>query len=109
MGSRRAHQRLRIDRLRALPNLEMQQWLSYASAVPDAGDHLTAAHDIAFFYQKTVSMRVSSDETIGVSDQQKISQRLDPVAIIRDLAILGCANRRAARRGDVHAIVVNAA
>ena len=53
-------------------------------------------------------MRVGSDETVGVADQNKIAVALELAAGIGDHAVLRCFDRRAFRHREIDSVILHA-
>src|SRR5579883_3162613 len=98
----------RINRFLAAAQFEMKLRLADISGRPDPGDHLAAGDLLPGFDQDHVAMGIGGDETVGMLDQDQIAVAAHLVAGIGDNAAVGGLDRRAARRGDVNAVIARA-
>ena len=105
-GGSARHELGRIDRARALAQLEMHLRLTYGAGRPSLGDDLAAPHLVATFDQDLLVMSVSRHPVIGVADQDEIAVSLELVPGIGDDAVLRRHDRGALRHGEIDAVIV---
>ena len=98
----------RVDRARALAQLEMELRLIDLTGATGLGDDLTAADLIAALDQDLVIVGVGRHPIVRMPDQHEIAVAFQLVAGIGDDAVLRRLHRGAERNGDVDAVIVAA-
>ena len=96
----------RIDRRRALADLEVQLRRRHVAGLPGLRDHLPALDGVAALDQDLAGMGVGGDVAVGVAHQHEIAVALELVAGIGDDAVLGRLDRRAFRHREIDAVVL---
>ena len=105
-GSTAAEILRRIDRRRALADLEVQLRRVDVAGLAGLGDHLAALDGVAALDHQLAGMGIGGDEAVGVADQHQIAVALELVAGIGDDAVLGGLDRRAFRHREIDAVVL---
>src|SRR5882724_5056483 len=80
-------ERRRIDRRRALADLEMHLRRRDAAGLAGLGDDLAALHGVVALDHDLAGMRVGGDIAVGVPDQHQVAVGLELVAGIGDDAV----------------------
>src|SRR5690606_27495690 len=95
----------RIDRGRALADLEMELRLIDAAGLPHGPDNLTRLDRLILGHVDLPEMGIGGDEVVGVPNQHEIAVAAQLVAGIGDGAARCRPDRRAARGGDVDPLI----
>src|SRR5262249_1153354 len=99
-------ERHRVDRRRALADLEVQLRRGDIAGLPRLRDHLTALDRLVALPQNFAPVRVGGHLAVRVTDQHEIAVGLELVAGIGHPAVLSRLDRRALRHRDVDAVVL---
>ena len=92
-----------------LPQFEMKLRFGDGARVADRADGLPLAHGIAAFDRHGVGVRIGAGPSVRMPDQNQVAKPRQAITGIGNRPICRCADRCAARRCYVDAIIVQTA